>query len=415
MLVGNRLSRNTFTLLASNIGSAVMSFVLSVLIGRALGEDGLGVYAAALAWVFPLSLAAEFGLGSLMTRDLAQHPERESDYLRVTTVIRLWIGGGLIALLIVLAPLLSDDDVIARGLQISAPLILILPLFGAFTAVFRARQAMWPIPWLNIGMLVAQVALTAIILATGGDVITVLVVNVATSAAQLAAAWMVWRWKFSPSFSSDKAWVSDVSFLMRRALPFAVAAILAALQLRIALIFLERMSSTGEVGYYAAASRFVEAGRLIPNALFGALFPALAVIVSRPPEMQQTFARSMWGLAAFGLVLGVVITLFAPPIVQLTFGGKFAAAVPVLQVLMWSLLASLLRGGRTLYWYALGQERFANIITGIALLLQIGLSIWLIPIYGAVGAAWAGLICEGVALALLWRPVRLFPLSYAER
>jgi len=37
----------------------------------------------------------------------------------------------------------------------------------------------------------------------------------------------------------------------------------------------------------------------------------------------------------------------------------------------------------------------------------------LIPLYGAVGAAGAGVISEVVALALLWRPVRL--LAYARR
>jgi O-antigen/teichoic acid export membrane protein len=411
----SQLPHNVITLLISNVGSAVLSFILSVLIGRALGEEGLGVYAAALAWVFPLSLAAEFGLGSLITRDLAQHPEREDYYLRATTRIRLVIGGGLLALVVISAPLLSHDVVVARGLQISAPLIVILPLFGLFTAVFRARQAMWPIPWLNIGMLMVQVVLTAMILVTGGDVVAALVVNVATSAAQMAAAWAVWYWKFKPSASVDSPFVTDASDLMRRALPFAVAAILAALQSRVSLIMLERMSSTAEVGYFAAASRFVEAGRMIPNALFGALFPALAVMAARPLEFHRMFARSMWGLAILGLVFGLGVSLFASGIVQLTFGANFVAAVPALQVLMWSLLPGLLRAGRTLYWYALGHERFANIVTGISLVIQVTFSLWLIPLYGAMGAAAAGIASEVIALALLWRPMRLFAQPYAER
>jgi O-antigen/teichoic acid export membrane protein len=411
----SQLSHNAITLLISNVGSAVLSFILSVLIGRALGEEGLGVYAAALGWVFPLSLAAEFGLGSLMTRDLAQHPEREDYYLRETTRIRLVIGGGLLALVVISAPFLSRDSVVARGLQISAPLIVILPLFGSFTAVFRARRAMWPIPWLNIGMLAAQLVLTTMILVAGGDVIAALVVNVSTSAGQLAAAWAVWKWKFKPSPSVDRPFVADASALIRGALPFAVAAILAALQSRVSLIMLERLSSTAEVGYFAAASRFVEAGRMIPNALFGALVPALAVIAARPLEFQQMFARSMWGLAILGLVFGLGVSLFTSGIVQLTFGSSFAAAVPALQVLMWSLLPGLLRAGRTVYWYALGYERFANTVTGISLVVQIALSLWLIPLYGAVGAAAAGIASEVIALALLWRPMRLFTQRYAER
>jgi O-antigen/teichoic acid export membrane protein len=105
-------------------------------------------------------------------------------------------------------------------------------------------------------------------------------------------------------------------------------------------------------------------------------------------------------------------------IVEATYGASFAPAVPVLQLLMWSLLPALLRAGRTLYWYALGQESFVNIVTGIAVALQLVLSWWLIPGYGALGAAAATIVVESLAFALLWRPVNMVTLRhwrYARR
>jgi O-antigen/teichoic acid export membrane protein len=70
---------------------------------------------------------------------------------------------------------------------------------------------------------------------------------------------------------------------------------------------------------------------------------------------------------------------------------------------MWGALPGLLRGGRTLYWYARGREAFTNRVTALALLLQLALGLWLIPVYGAAGAAAAALVGDVVALALLWR------------
>ncbi|MBN8621087.1 MAG: oligosaccharide flippase family protein, partial [Anaerolineae bacterium] len=81
MTTANRLSRNTLILLVSNIGSALLLFALSAIIGRAYGKEGLGVYSTAMAWVFPLSLIAEFGLNTLLTREIARQPERERAYL----------------------------------------------------------------------------------------------------------------------------------------------------------------------------------------------------------------------------------------------------------------------------------------------------------------------------------------------
>lgn len=402
------LSRNTGTLLLSNAGSALLSFILSVLIGRVLGKDGLGIYSASLAWVFPLSLIADFGISTLMTREAARDSRLEGDYIRLATTSRLWLGGGLMLILILAAPWLSDDANVVQGLRISAPLILITPLFGNYTAIFRARQQMWPIPWLNLGMLVIQVALTLAVFSAGGSVITALIVNTLTSGGQLIIAWWIWqRWFTPPTSKQPTKVLLHMRAILVQAWPFAVAGILAAVQTRLAPIMLEKLTDAGSVGYYAAASRFVEAGRTIPNALFGALFPMLAMLVSQPTEMRRTFQKVMLGLGSFGGLLAVGTTLFAPLIIRLTYGADFSGAVPTLQAAMWGLLPSLLRAGLTLYWYAQGREQLVNRVIVAMLTVQIGLSLWLIPNQQAYGAALAILASEIVGVVLLLIPLRL--------
>jgi O-antigen/teichoic acid export membrane protein len=408
----SRLSRNTLTLLTSNAGSAVLSFLLSILIGRALGQDGLGVYSTALAWVFPLSLIADFGLSTLMTRDIALDPALTSTYLNATTRPRLWIGGLLTIGLILFAPLLSNDPSVVAGLRISAPLIIILPSFGAFTAIFRARQVMWPIPWLNLGMLVAQVILTTVVFLLGGGVLAALVVNTVTSAGQVLVAWIIYRIHFrkadesslSPSRDKDENLTGLGFALLKRAWPFALAGVLAALQARAGTILLEQLTDTVQVGYYAAAARFVEAARTIPNALFGALFPALAALALQPVSMQHLFRRVLLGLSAFGFAVALVFMGFSPLVISLTYGDSFLLASLPLQIAMWGLLPGLLRAGWTLYWYARGREQLTNLVTGIALVVQVCTSLWLIPLYGASGAALAGLLTETIALILICLP-----------
>ncbi|MCA9915928.1 MAG: oligosaccharide flippase family protein, partial [Anaerolineae bacterium] len=229
-----RLSRNTFALLLSNAGGALLSFLLSVLIGRVLGSDGLGVYAAALAWVLPLSMVAEFGLGTLLTREVAQSPEKSHAYLRASVIERMVFGGWLATVLWLLAPALSDNPAIVQGIRIAAPLIVIQPFYSSFTAIFRAHQIMQPIAWLNLGMLLSQVGLTAVVFASGGDVLLALIVNTATSAGQLLAAWMIYRWRF---YVPAKTRIRLVPML-RAAYPFAIAAVLAAVQSRLNIISL---------------------------------------------------------------------------------------------------------------------------------------------------------------------------------
>jgi O-antigen/teichoic acid export membrane protein len=387
-----RLRRNTVTLLVNNGGGALLSFALSVIIGRALGEGGLGMYAAALAWVYPLSLVAEFGLGTLITREVAQDRASAADWLRAAAAGRLLIGGALTIALLILAPLLTSTP---TGLQISAPLIVIVPFVGVFTAVFRAYHVMWPVTWLNLGMLLAQMLLTALVLILGGGVLAALIVNVVTSAGQLIAAWIIYRIRFAPlAVGARHASPPPIALLLRRAAPFALAGVLAAVQLRVGVILLEVFTNPGEVGYYTAATRFIDAARMIPNALFGALLPVLSA-------QSQRLTPIMIGLLLYSVIVFGLIVLFAPFIIRLTFGEAFLPAAPALMVSALALLPSLLRSARTLYWYARGREAFVNRVTLVSVLAQIALSLWLIPLMGAVGVAGAVVLSEGIAFILL--------------
>lgn len=398
------LARNTLILLVNNAGSALLSFALTALIGRALGQDGLGVYATALAWVFPLSVAADFGLGTLITRDVAAQPADADAYLRQTARFRMAWGGGLALLLLLAAPLLSTDPAVVRGIQLAAPLVLIAPFFGAYSAVFRARGQMRPVALLGLGMLAAQVVLTVYVLLLSGDVLAVLLVNTVTSAGQLMTA-TAWYWRGRARSSSALGIkTAQTRALIRRALPFALAGVLAALQLRVGPLLLERLAGTGEAGLYAAANRFIEAARLPATALFSALLPALAALSAQPEQLHRTFARVMLGLAGAGLLAGLLALPLAGPVILLTYGAAFAVAETALQIAAWGLLPALLRAGLILYAYARGREGLVNFNITAALAMQTALCwVWL-PLYGAAGLALAGLVVEsaaGIMLAVL--------------
>jgi O-antigen/teichoic acid export membrane protein len=313
------------------------------------------------------------------------------------------MGGAIMLLLIIVAPLLSRDPLVVAGLQISAPLVMIGPFFSALSSIYKLHGQMWPIPYLNIGMLIAQVVLTFVTLRTGGGVIAVLILNVVTSAAQLIAAWWIYRWRFFDVLQAHLKSAPALLPMLRRAMPFALAAFFATLQTRLSVILLERLASTVDVGYFSAASRFVEAARLVPNAFFGALFPALTVLAADHLLLNQTFRRGMLAIAAFGLAVSVGLTLLALPLVKLIYGDSFTSAALILQILGWSLFFSLLRGARTLYLYALGQEGRVNRVNGGVIHLQAGLSLLLIPTLGALGVAGIHVLIEVVALVLLWR------------
>ncbi len=401
-----RVRRNTLFLMVSNVGGAGLSFVLAALIGRSLGDYGLGVYAVCMAWVYPSSMLVEFGMGTLMTRDLATNATHADEVLAAVSLERLIAGGLAMLALFIAAPLLSDDPQVITGLRISTPMIMLLPFYSGYTAVFRAREAMGSIPLLNIGMLAAQVIFTVAALLLNTGIYGVLIANVASSALQVGAAGIIYRARFADR-QTMIVWgeaVKQILPLARQAWHFALAALFVALQVRLSAILLDTLATTQSAGTFAAANRFLEAAKMTPNAFFGAVFPALAGLAADRVNLRRTFTRVMMGLALFGVGAGIAFTLAADLLIRLVYGENFADARLVLVLLGWSLMFNLLRGGRTLYWYAVGREGMVNAVNGVVIVLQVGVSVWAIPAYGAAGAAAVQIIVEAAALIALWIP-----------
>jgi Na+-driven multidrug efflux pump len=58
-----------------------------------------------------------------------------------------------------------------------------------------------------------------------------------------------------------------------------------------------------------------------------------------------------------------------------------------------------------LYWYATGGESLVNKVLVVTVLVQVGLSLWLIPMQGVIGAAMAVAVAEATGVLLLFIPI----------
>src|SRR5262249_17970472 len=143
--INSRLSGNALILLVNNVGGAGLAFLISAVIGRALGAEGLGQYSYIMAWAAPLIMLADFGMGSLITRDVAQNRESALPTLRTATRALIPIATVMILFAWLTIPLLRASPVVTTGLALAAFLIILDPWYGLYTALFRAFEHMWPI------------------------------------------------------------------------------------------------------------------------------------------------------------------------------------------------------------------------------------------------------------------------------
>jgi O-antigen/teichoic acid export membrane protein len=179
------------------------------------------------------------------------------------------------------------------------------------------------------------------------------------------------------------------------------------------------------IGYYNLAYQLANILGVLLIAGLGGVGPA-AMSAALGAGGRKRLAEVWRATMMLQIVLTIPVLAFgaaqADNIVSTLYGGRYAGAVPLLQIFLVTTLVGRLIGGgvQQSALYVLGRQRLVLFNRWLGLVINIGLDIILIPLYGPFGAAMATsaaqLLVGGVEHLLVRGnlPVR-YPLALAGR
>jgi O-antigen/teichoic acid export membrane protein len=202
--------------------------------------------------------------------------------------------------------------------------------------------------------------------------------------------------------------------LVVASLPLGVALALNEIYFRADTFIISLSRSFDEVGFYALAFRIVEFGSVFGTILLTSMFPLLARYVS---EEEARARRAIQAASDVFLAIAVPAAVggffLAPGIVEAAGGSDFEGATGPLRILIVSGALALVNG---LFGYALiAKDKQLNALwlNVLALALNLGLNVALVPAYGIEAAAAVAVASEVVILAgsvvLMRRYFAFFP------
>jgi len=150
------------------------------------------------------------------------------------------------------------------------------------------------------------------------------------------------------------------------------------------------------VGYYSAAEQLVKAAQGLMTPISQAIYPHISKLVDTSKEMALKFIHKSFiriGLLSFSL--SFLLFILAEPLVLIMLGDKFIPSIPILRVLAFIpflVALSNVLGIQTMLTFGLKKEFSRIIITSGV--INIGLIIPLVYLYGGIGAAAAVLATE---------------------
>lgn len=387
----SQLARDSFIILAARLGAQGSLAIFTILIARRLGSAGFGEYAFIASAVFIGNMLTTFGTDMLLIREIAAR--RDFSQVIPALFLQLLLSVLLIALTWAL-PLLPGQSA-AGWLALKIYTLALVPFafYTIFSSELRGLQRMDQYSALNLSISLVQLVATFIFIQSGSNVVTLAWLLLAV---QLASAFLAgWLCRDQFSHFSQPARFSLHHF--RPVLPLAALSILGILYQRLGILLVTFWLGAAATGWFSAALRAIEFFKTAHLAVFTVLYPALA----NSADELKDFRRVWLVLLVGALAAALALTLLASPLILILLGVEYAASIPVLRLLSWTLVPFTVSTSLTLRFVASEHEKpvmFALIASLFALFLFNRL--WT-PRFGILGAGWAIFLAECLQAGML--------------
>ena len=395
-----RLIKNAGWLFSAEIISKILAYGVIVILSRTLGPIGLGQYSFIFYYVGLLGIFSDLGVSYYFMREIARDKSKLSllpDVLGFKIVLAL-INFLIIVIITMFLPkpLWIKELIILVGVEtciawVVSIFINIMYANGVtkYNAIANTVERFWAF---FVGGLVLYISksLSPFILALllGYSIREYLRIK--------------WGCKFIDKIKirfKPKMWIS----LLKNSYPFWLIGLFTLIYYRTDMVMLNLMCGDYETGIYRAAFTLIEVSLFVPCIVVATTMPSMAKLWKEDKNTLNILFKKCFqillGLGIFGLIGYYVFAYFG---IHLVFGNKFISSVNILKILGFALPFMFLNSLFGSFMNATGRELTFTKITGFTALLNVILNYILILKYGAIGAAIATVVSQGMASFLSW-------------
>lgn len=386
--------KNTNWLMLEKLLLLPLGLVLNVLLARHLGVEQLGHYSYILSLIFLVGPVATMGLGSLITRELVNHPNDKASILGASLLVRL------MGCLVVMLGLFGYACFQSKQEQQWLLILGVAQVFSAFSFIDFFFQAKLTVKYSAFARLGTQIILFALRL-TAILLDSSLQIFIWLFAVELLVNAVLFVGFYWYSSGSPTRWILDfkrAKGLLSQSYLLIFSGIAAVIYLKIDMVMLAKIAGHGETGLYAVASRLSEIWYFIPAAMVSSFFPML--LKSRQQDT-ELYKRKLQKLCDLLFIMSVVVILpvvwLSAPVIELLYGRDYVAASSILSVHIFAGVFIFMRALLSKWLIAEDLLRFSLISQGLGAVSNVAFNFLFIPKYGAIGAAWATLISYACA------------------
>lgn len=402
-------------------------FVISIFLARVLAAEQYGLYNLSLTAIELAAMLASLGLATGLVRYVPIFASRKDEAglwgaiqigLGYSTLLSLVTAISLFALADPISVYLFEEPRLAPILRLAS---LIVPFFTLSDMTAAATRGFKNVKYTVIAQNLAQPAIRFALL-----VVLFIIVGLNARWAVLASGVTemvtagILLYFLNKQFSLKRSIQSarrETREILQFSLPVYGSNLVAKFGASLKTVLLGAYGTVANVGVFALANQLSLLSDMFHSSIGTIAQPIIAELHSKGDKQElNRFYQLMtkWSVT-INLPLFLILFLFAGPILAL-FGKSFASGETVLRMLAWVGFLDIATGIGGIMIDMTGYTRLKFVNTISTLVVSIGLSAWLIPVWGLMGAAVASLavaiIINFLRLIEVYVLMRMLPYNF---
>ncbi|MCL4298092.1 MAG: flippase [Anaerolineae bacterium] len=405
-----RVAKNSLVPMVMALSNRLIDFAFALLMLRILQPEGAGRYAFAVAFIGLVEIVTRYGLGTLVTREVAANRAQSNRYLSNVSILRLilWLVAlpfmaAILGLYVVFGGLTWDVVITVALFAVGT---LFSNLSDGLTALFYAHEkAEYPAAIASVTTL-TRVSLGALTLLLGWGIIGLAGVSlVANLVTFLVLSYIMVVKIFRPTLETDRALQRG---MLGESLPLMINHLLSTIFFRIDVFILSPTWGDAAVGFYNAAYKYIDGINVIPQYFTLALFPLMSRFAADSRDsLARAYILSLRLLLLLALPLAVGTPFIARELILFLAGERFLPdSMIVLQLLIWFLPFSFINQVTQYVLIAINQQRHLTRAFIVGVLFNLTTNLIFIPLYGYRAAAVTTIFSEWALLIPFYLLVR---------
>lgn len=402
----NRTLRNAGWIVGGKIANKLLSFLVSIITARYLGPSNYGLINYASAYITFAASLCNLGINSIIIKDFVDYPDEAGTALGTTMVLRA-ISSFLSAIMIIGAVAIIDQGETVTIMVVALSTVgLLIQVFDIINKWFQSKLQSKYVALATIVAFLAASVYKIVLLVLGKSVEWFAL----TTAVEYAVMAVVLLYLYRKNGGSKLTFsIKKAKQLLGASSGFIISGLMVSIYAATDKLMLKQMMDEATVGYYALAVSVSAMWTFVLQAIIESIHPSIIQCYEKNSALFEKRNRQLYAIVLYvALAVSLVISLIAEPLIRILYGTDYLPTVQPLRIVTWYTAFSHLGVARNAWIVCEHKQKYLKYIYASSALINILLNSILIPLYGAVGAAWASLITQILTVAVL--PLMISPL-----